>query len=268
MTDWTFVYRGRPRKWGSANRPNMISQSQSTARYESRLTDNERSFVKEIYNLIRAIHHSGKISISQDRIPPSIQRLTDMLGSIIKPAMPSDSTLQWLDGNARNWAYTTRCILEDHYRSCVDSISMTLKSLQRTDWRKFFAAASRWAIRNLGCRLEKDTLQRTETLLVSLFEEQTIIDPPLDTHANNSDIQSVPDPFPGEVLPPLPKRDVATSPTIPVEQNEAIEPISSSRRLRPRRARKNPKVDTSGNQTQCQYIEGSTHGDGPAGTTD
>lgn len=81
--------------------------------------------------------------------------------------------MEWLDGNARNWAYTSRCILEDHYKSCIETISEKLKTQKPTDWRKLLSIASRWATCNLVWRMEKDTIQRTEALLVSLFDEVT-----------------------------------------------------------------------------------------------
>lgn len=229
-------------------RTRQFVRTTNTTQNETRLTEGDRSFVRELYNLIRAIHHLDKISTSRNETPPTLQRLTNMLSSIIKPAMPSESTSQWLDGNARNWAYTTRCILEEHYQFCIDSISAKLKSLQRADWRKLFTIASRWAVRNLGRRMERNTLQKVETLLVSLFEEHIATDSAQIIHTHD-DTQPVPDPLSEEEFPPLSRGHITTSPT--------IRHTPLPRRSRLRRVRGNPNVvdDPSGEFEEIVQID-------------
>ena len=76
--------------------------------------------IRKIYNLIRQVHHLDNVTVKEDaennnKKNITFKRLTDYLNYVIKPASMTENTRQLLEGNARNWAYTTKLIQEDHY---------------------------------------------------------------------------------------------------------------------------------------------------------
>lgn len=74
-----------------------------------------------VYYLIRLVHHLGKITTKVvNNSPRSFTRLTKLLIGTIKPAVSNEKVIQLLEGNARNWSYTTQLILEEHYNLLID----------------------------------------------------------------------------------------------------------------------------------------------------
>lgn len=78
--------------------------------------------IKLIYQLIRLTHHMGKVTTKIDGNQPiTFKRLTDLLINTVKPAFPNDHVRQMLQGNAKNWAFTTQLILEQHYETLIEN---------------------------------------------------------------------------------------------------------------------------------------------------
>lgn len=121
--------------------------------------------VRLIYKLIKAVHHLE--NVSQDHPPVTINRMTHTLSIFIKPAVPTDNTLDLITGNAKNWALTTVLILKDHYTDIITRETARLLSFAKPDWKEPFNVAANWARRNLGRRLLPDTVQRAEALLIA-----------------------------------------------------------------------------------------------------
>lgn len=118
-----------------------------------------------MYKLIKAVHHLE--NVSQDHPPVTINRMTHTLSVFIKPAVPTDNTLDLITGNAKNWALTTVLILKDHYTDIITRETAKLFSFAKPDWKEPFNTAANWARRNLGRRLLPDTVQRAEALLIA-----------------------------------------------------------------------------------------------------
>lgn len=121
--------------------------------------------VRIIYKLIQAVHHLH--NVSQDQPPVTINRMTHTLSTFIKPAAPSDNTLDLITGNAKNWALTSVLILKDHYSDVIEQQTARLLSLSSSGWKEPLNIAANWARRRLGRRLLPETVQRTEALLIA-----------------------------------------------------------------------------------------------------
>lgn len=224
-------------------------------------SEKDRRIIKHIFNLIRSVHHLGKIDPTKDlsHLPPSLQHLGELISTMIQPASPSDRTTLLLEGNAKNWLYTTTLILEEHYTCSINQLSNTIKDEIEGDWEKYFETATRWAFRTLGKRLENDSLKKTREILKALFPDpvnnrdqdrvimeivpQITSDEGLaSTSTQTLNLQSI------EEFPPLPKRDATTSPISNNEwESSPVEPPKP-----PRSKQKKPCVinfDQEGLQT-------------------
>lgn len=124
------------------------------------------SLVKRLYDLIRSYHHQEKVS--NDNEPITFSRLTRFLTGVIKPCRITPLTKSLLEGNARNWAYTTKLILQDHYAKCIDGGEEALKDLLGNEWRAAFEIAVKWYQNKFGKRHMAEPIQKVEELLISL----------------------------------------------------------------------------------------------------
>lgn len=173
----TSVYRG----------PQRFKQQYHT---KKRMTQHNTDFVpappklkntiKLMYQLIRLVHHMGKVTTKvEDNQPITFQRLTRLLINTVKPAFPGEQVNQLLEGNAKNWLYTTQLALEQHYESLIEStIKEIREQTDRADWSRAFEVASSWAEKNYGGKVNVDTLEQAEALITAeLFEEETMPQP-------------------------------------------------------------------------------------------
>ncbi|XP_023805351.1 ras and Rab interactor 3-like [Oryzias latipes] len=119
--------------------------------------------------LIKAVHHIT--NVSREAHPPSLDKITNNLATIIKPASPNLQTQTLIDGNARNWAFTTVLILREHYQKNIDSEMQKLTQFPSPDWRGPFEIATTWAKRNLGRRLRQDTIDRAQAVIIARTTE-------------------------------------------------------------------------------------------------
>ena len=120
--------------------------------------------VRIMHKAIKVAHHL-KIA-SADQAPPTIKRLADHLATFIKPAVPTEGCVTLLEGNARVWLSTTMGILRDHYTEAMENELQKLTHMATRDWQEPFQVACSWARRNLGRRLQQETLEQTEALIV------------------------------------------------------------------------------------------------------
>lgn len=141
--------------------------------------------VKVMHTIIKVAHHLHNVSAPEP--PPAIARLAQNLASTIKPASPNNTTQMLIEGNAKNWAYTTLLILQDHYNAALEKEMDKLKILSPHDWHAPFEVAKSWAKRNLGHRLKEETLTQVEALLVVLLAD--LIPPETAEKENQPEIQ-------------------------------------------------------------------------------
>lgn len=87
--------------------------------------------------------------------------------TIIKPAVPSRRTQTLIEGNAKNWAHTAILILREHYSEAIEVEVKSLFEFPKQDWRGPFEVATSWAKRNLGHRLQPESLEQTQAVIVA-----------------------------------------------------------------------------------------------------
>ncbi|KAL1246830.1 hypothetical protein QQF64_034787 [Cirrhinus molitorella] len=129
-------------------------------------TPRMRKTIKLMYDLVRFVHHLEKVTTKiKDNTPGSFKNLTRLLIDTIKPAMPTREVKDLLMGNAKNWAYSTQLILEEHYEKLIDSTLIDLKEgTDHKDWHNAFQIAQNWARKNFGNRFNSEVLTRVEAL--------------------------------------------------------------------------------------------------------
>lgn len=125
-----------------------------------------KAILKPMFTLIRMVHHLNNITTKENKDPPkAFQNLEKLLMDTIKPASPNDRVQELLMGNAKNWMYTTRLILEEHYEFKIQETLGELMSVIEDDWHKPFEIAKGWATRRMGQRLRRETIIKAETLV-------------------------------------------------------------------------------------------------------
>jgi len=128
-----------------------------------------------IHTIIKTIHHLKNVSAEDP--PPNIAKMTEHLATVIKPASPHPDTQALIEGNAKNWCYTTMMILRDHYTDEMETQIIKLNTLSTYHWQNPLDVASSWAKRNLGRRLQEETLVQTAALLTAQIVDRTVAAP-------------------------------------------------------------------------------------------
>lgn len=189
---------------------------EATLRRESREYQEFTKTVKKLYTLIRAFHHLSKISTKQipDKDPPTIANVITYLSGVLKPARLTDTTRLLLEGNAKNWAFTARLILEDHYLQEIDASTQLLRDTLNEDWRAPFEVAVKWARRHFRDRLNQDSIEAAEALIVVLMGQRDQQDTGMDGNLPLSVADFPPLPQPGgmTVAPPQPPLPMSPKP--------------------------------------------------------
>ncbi|KAF4114228.1 hypothetical protein G5714_004451 [Onychostoma macrolepis] len=131
--------------------------------------------MKLMYDLIHLVHHLEKVTTRVvNNMPSTFRRLTQLLTSTVKPAVPSKRVEQLLEGNARNWSYTTQLILEEHYNTLVEqTIAEFQERTHQADWFHAFQTASSCARRNFRNRIDSDMFERVEVLFAAEMCDET-----------------------------------------------------------------------------------------------
>ncbi|KAF5887654.1 ras and Rab interactor 3-like [Clarias magur] len=146
-----------------------------------------RALVKKLLELLRSFHHLEKISIHAEEEPPTFTRLTQFLGNVVKPANLTPETKTLLEGNAKNWAYTTRLILQDHYINFIEKESETLQEALIGDWDTALKVAVKWYRRRYPKRHMQEPIKKVEALLLSFDQTERRRDRDTETEMITSD---------------------------------------------------------------------------------
>ncbi|XP_039896905.1 uncharacterized protein LOC120739255 [Simochromis diagramma] len=121
--------------------------------------------VRVIHRLIKAVHHLK--NVTSDNYPPSLNKIAHNLKTVIKPAVPTKQTQTRIEENAKNWASTTIMILRQHYTQSVEEEIKCLSEFSKQDWEGPFEIAASWARKNLGRRLQPDSLEQARAEIVA-----------------------------------------------------------------------------------------------------
>ncbi|TRY57974.1 hypothetical protein DNTS_029023, partial [Danionella cerebrum] len=155
-------------------------------------------------------HHHQKVLQDQDTEPIAFTRLTDYLTEVIKPAKMTTQTKTLIEGNARNWAYTTQWILRDHYAECIEREEECLADLMIEDWRSALEIATKWYQNKFKKKHLTQPIEEVKAILTSLADESRRDPPPGKTDALEID-EGVP--HDSEPLPPRRSRHSPPSST-------------------------------------------------------
>lgn len=205
-----------------------------------------RALVKKIFELIRSFHHLEKISTCSSVEPPTFSRLTRYLAGVIKPANMTPQTKSLLEGNAKNWAYTARLILQDHYKLHVDQVSEGLENMMIEDWNSALTIAIKWYHKRYAKKCTEVPIKKVKALLEALgdsgVERTAEMEigtptltreefPPLSRDAVN-------------IIPATPQRGSFTPPTLPPSQPQRAPRQSRQRQVFPKKTcgRGNPAI--------------------------
>lgn len=95
-----------------------------------------------------------------------VDLLVDLLSEMIKPAFPTEQTVDLIVGNAKNWGYSTYLILEQHYQATLELWLEELSGMPTQDWRRAFEVAARWVRRDLP-RIPQDVIDHAEAVITA-----------------------------------------------------------------------------------------------------
>ena len=127
-----------------------------------------RALVRKLFELLRSFHHLERIPTCSEVEPPTFSRLTRYLTGVIKPANMTPQTKSLLEGNARNWAYTTQLILQNHYEQLVDQVCKVLPELLITDWGPALNIAIKWYHKRYAKKCTEVPIDKVKALLQKL----------------------------------------------------------------------------------------------------
>lgn len=154
--------------WGRPYMRRVRQQGGQDAPAPKRALDADtRKSAKNIFNLIRTVHHKSVIEEARDTglYPRGMIKQVSRLSSFIKPAVPTEQVRRQLDQNTDSWMSKNLDILYDHYATVIESLKETRKT------EVSFQVAKTWAFKRYGTRLRVSTMSTVETLLKSSGEE-------------------------------------------------------------------------------------------------
>lgn len=142
---------------------NRVSQHQTYQKPDQKFGKT----IRKLHALIKTVHHLQSVAPRPEKEEPKmISKMVDTLSTMIKPAFPTNDTMEMIAGNAINWGYTTLMILEDHYENVLENILRDLKEDLPSDWKGAFVVATRWAKKNLN-RISQDSIDYAEALVTA-----------------------------------------------------------------------------------------------------
>ena len=167
-----------------------------------------REKAKLYFKIIQALHHKNITdrAVSSRELPRGMLRQVQKLAHFIKPAAPTDTTLQKIDDNTNNWMHTNMLILQEHYTHTIDEFTHTPQPTNSLSLK----IATNWAHRRFGNRLlpiTLDTLQ--DTLSHTSAPQSTAATNPQPSHSDPSS------PTPPSPPTPPPGTWTIASPTSP-----------------------------------------------------
>lgn len=72
---------------------------------------------------------------------------------------------------SKNWEYTTLVLLKEHYTMGMKAGINTLSVFEDPEWQGPYQVASSWARRNLGRRIEEETLVQAQDVILCQLTE-------------------------------------------------------------------------------------------------
>ena len=127
--------------------------------------------VRLFHKGIKMVHHLENVTPREGLPQPRmVTRTITNLATLIQPASPTSGTLDRIGDNAKVWGQNTIQILEEHYRSTLDSILAQISGKPLPGWEEAFQIATKWAYRNLP-HVKKEVLDRAEVLIRACVEE-------------------------------------------------------------------------------------------------
>ena len=137
-----------------------------------------------LLNIIKLVHHQNNVSHEQ---PIGIKRIERNLSNVIKPALSNPTTQALIEGNAKNWAYTTMLILKNHYEDALVQEMAKLQHFSSQGWDKCFNTAILWAKRVLGTRLTDKSIHEAYALAGDKWQATAS---PIDSEEQNEIVES------------------------------------------------------------------------------
>ncbi|KAF7693727.1 hypothetical protein HF521_007480 [Silurus meridionalis] len=125
---------------------------------------------RTMFKIIKLVHHRNNVSHEQ---PPALTKMEKNLSEVIKPALPNPTTQALIEGNAKNWAYTTMLILKNHYEDTLVEEMAKLQHYPSRGWEECFNTAVLWAKRGIGKRLRNRSIQEAHTLVGDKYKIPT-----------------------------------------------------------------------------------------------
>lgn len=83
-----------------------------------------RILMRKLYQYIRAHHHLRNTNTADNQGPPSLNRITQTLETLIKAAAPAQTAEWMVFGIAHNWLHNSLQILETHYTDAIENWSL------------------------------------------------------------------------------------------------------------------------------------------------
>lgn len=126
--------------------------------------------IRKLKAVIKVVHHLQNVSPKPGKPEPRmISRMVEILSEMIKPAFPTDHTVDFIVGNAKNWGHNTYLILEEHYKASLEARLEELGEMLTQDWKKAFEVAVRWVRRDLP-RIPQDVIDHAEAVITARLE--------------------------------------------------------------------------------------------------
>lgn len=232
-----------------------------------------RRLVRKLHTIIKMVHHLQNVAPKDGKPEPRmIARMVDVLANMIKPAAPTQHTVDLISGNARNWGHTACVILMEHYETKLEDLLGELAGLIAPDWKSAFAVAVRWARRNLP-RITQDAIDHAEAMVAARVDT---LHPgqgrdPSQTGSTTGDQRSIPQQTETSVQlgaqpPPVLRTTVATMTDQPDKGTDEDRPVPRTpspkeRREAPRGARRSRGVVLREDDDEIQELDTEQSGD-------
>ena len=190
--------------------------------------------VRLLYKVIKMTHHLDNVIPREGRPEPkTVTRTIATLENLIQPASPTPGTLGRIGENAKLWGQNTLQILEEHYRSILDSTLGQIIEKPFPAWKEAFKIATKWAHRNLP-QIKKEVLDRAEVALMACMEdleEPQSASPPPQTTTQTQTIRNTigqEDSVEPKPAPPPPQTTKTLTEVDPVTRRKTPTPAPSS----------------------------------------
>jgi len=123
------------------------------------LTDFQ-TWTRLLFNLLRGHHHLIQMrrGTRSNEVPLSYRGIRNYLSSLAPPALPTNSTVILLRGNAANWLQMNLQILEQHYVDMIAGIKTNLLRPVEIDHQRAWQVARAWATKKY--RISEETMRR------------------------------------------------------------------------------------------------------------